>query len=311
MSLDPEIAWVLEKAASAKLPPYETLTPAEARKLYARSANVLDVAVEPMEVAEDRLVAGVPARLYAPAETGRPDPLMVYCHGGGWTIGSVATHDRLCRYLATLAGIRVLSVDYRLAPEHPAPAAFEDAWAVWREATHDPAAFGADSTRLIVGGDSAGGSLAALLAQRARDAGGRQPVLQVLFYPSTDLAGDHESIRRFGQGYLLTEPLIRWFLGHYVPDPAKRADPAVSPLRAATLAGLPRTHIQTAGYDPIQDEGEAYARALAEAGVAVEHRHFPGLVHGYAQLAGYAKAAKAALHDAAGAIRRAVHGARH
>lgn len=309
-ALDRDAAWVVEKAAKSKLPPFEVQTAAAARAQYAAGAHILALPPAPMEAVEDRRVPGpggsIPVRLYVPAFTGIADPLLVYLHGGGWTVGSVETHDRVARALAALAGCRVVSVEYRLAPEHPYPAGLDDAEAAWRALAADPAAFGADGARLAVGGDSAGGSLAAALCQRARDRGLARPRLQLLLYPSTDLVGDYPSRRRYASGYLLTESVIRWFVDNYVPDPARRAEPGASPLRAASLADLPPAHVQTAGFDPIQDEGIAYARALAAAGVAVEHRHYPGLIHSYAQLGGRLRAARPALAAAAAALRRAL-----
>jgi acetyl esterase len=309
-ALDRDAAWVVEKAAKTKLPPFEVQRAAAARAQYAVGAHILALPPAPMEAVEDRAVPGpagpVPVRLYVPAFTGVADPLLVYLHGGGWTVGSIETHDRVARQLAALAGVRVLSVEYRLAPEHPYPAGLEDAEAAWRAVAADPAAFGADPARLAVGGDSAGGSLSAALCQRARDRGLARPRLQLLLYPSCDLVGDYASRRRFAAGYLLTDTVISWFVDNYVPDPARRGEAGASPLRAASLAGLPPAHIQTAGFDPIQDEGTAYARALAAAGVAVEHVHYPGLIHSYAQLAGRIRAARPALAKAAAALRRAL-----
>ncbi len=312
MTLDPEIAWVLDRVAKSGQPPLETLSPAEARRLYARNAAVLDLPPAPMASIEMRAVPGpagpISIRLYSPPATGVPEPLLVFFHGGGWVIGSIETHDRTCRALAAQAACRVASVEYRLAPEHPFPAAVDDAFAAWRAIAGDAAAWGADERRIAIGGDSAGGSLTAAVCHLAKRAGAPAPRLQVLIYPSTDMSRDYPSHGRFGEGYLLTRDLRDWFGRHYLGSKSERADPRASPLRFGEFRGLPPAHIQTAGYDPIQDEGIAYAEALAAAGVAVEHRHYPGLVHGYLQLAGYAKAARTALGDAASALRAAFGG---
>jgi acetyl esterase len=312
MTLDPEIAWVLGRAAKSGQPPLETLSPSEARKLYARNAAVLDLPPAPMAAIEERSVPGpagpIPVRLYVPAETGIADPLLVFFHGGGWVIGSIDTHDRTCRALAAQAGCRVASVEYRLAPEHRFPAAIDDAFAAWRVIAGAAAEWGADGGRIAIGGDSAGGSLAATVCHLAQRASAPLPCLQVLIYPSADIRRDSASHARFAEGYLLTQSLREWFCGHYIAEASERADPRASPLAFGAFRGLPPAHLQTAGFDPIQDEGIAYAAALATAGVAVEHKHYPGLVHGYLQLAGYAKAARAAVGDAAAALSRAFRG---
>jgi len=197
-------------------------------------------------------------------------------------------------------------VDYRLAPEHPFPAAVEDCWAAWRAIAADAARWGADPAHIAVGGDSAGGNLAAVVAQLAKAAGTPAPCFQLLIYPAVDFVVSHPSIEAFGKGYLLTKSMIASFTGHYLPDPATHADPRASPLRAQTLAGLAPAFVQTAGFDPLQDEGAAYAEALAKAGVAAVHTRYPSLVHGYLQLAGFSPAARAAVDDAAAALKAAL-----
>ena len=238
-------------------------------------------------------------------KTGVEDPLLIYFHGGGWTIGDLDTHDRTCRYLAAQAGCRVLAVDYALAPENPFPAAVDDAMRVWRAVTSDPAEFGADASRIAIGGDSAGGNLAAVTTHLARAQGLPVPIFQMLIYPSTDLAGDYPSGTENADGFLLTGELIEWFVNHYIADVAKRSDPRASPLLFEDFSGLPPAFVQTAGYDPIRDQGTAYAEKLRGAGVPVDHRHYEDLIHGYLQLAGYIEPAKVALNDAAAALRAA------
>jgi len=239
--------------------------------------------IEMAQVA-DLDAAGVPVRLYVPF--GQPSALLVYLHGGGWTIGSIDGHDPLCRALAGGAGVRVLSVDYRLAPEHPWPAAVDDAVTVLRWVATGPSELRAAPRRSGVGGDSAGGALAALACQWLRE---HDPValpdVQILLCPNTDLAADTASMREKAVGFALDAELVRWFARQWVPDPDRWTDPRVSPLRAENLSGLPRALVVTAEHDPLRDEGEAYARRLAEAGVTTTLRRDPGLVHNPIMLA--------------------------
>ncbi|WP_293003503.1 alpha/beta hydrolase [Mycobacterium sp.] len=228
----------------------------------------------------------IPARHYRPATTD-PAPLVVFFHGGGWVIGDLDTHDPLCRLTARDAGVHVLSIDYRLAPEHPAPAAIEDAYAAFAWAGEHAAELGALPGKVAVGGDSAGGNLAAIVSQLARDEypQGPQPVLQWLIYPRTDFAAQTRSLSLFADGFLLTKADIDWFTEQYLGgsdiDPA---DPRISPLRAASLSGLPPVLITTAGFDPLRDEGNDYAAALRAAGVDVDLRSMGSLTHGFASL---------------------------
>jgi acetyl esterase len=251
---------------------------------------------------EDGSAGGVPSRLYLPAEASAPGPLLIYYHGGGWARGSLTTHDAGCRLLAHLSGVRILSVDYRLAPEHPFPAGADDALAAYAEVSTNAGDFGADTARLAVGGDSAGGNLAAVTAQSVRNRGLRPAAFQLLIYPVTDLAGKTESYRTFSTGFSLTERNMDWYADQYVPDPGRRDDPRVSPLRAASLAGLPPAYVATALADPLRDEGEAYARRLAEAGVRVALQRHP-LIHGFVNIGG-TRAARQALALTAGALRQ-------
>jgi acetyl esterase len=223
----------------------------------------------------------IPSRLYVPHAASAPGPLLVYYHGGGWVQGSVATHDASCRLLAHLSGVRVLSIDYRLAPEHPFPAAVDDAVAAYGWAAANAASLGGDPARLAVGGDSAGGNLAAIVAQAARDDDAvPAPVFQLLIYPACDLSRKADSVRTFADGFLLTESDMDWYMAKYVPDPAQRADPRVSPLLAEHLGGLPPAFVATCVPDPLRDEGEAYAARLREAGVPVALQRF-GQLHGF------------------------------
>jgi acetyl esterase len=229
----------------------------------------------------------IAARHYRPATTA-PTPLLVFYHGGGWTIGDLDTHDALCRLTCRDAEIHVLSVDYRLAPEHPAPAAVDDAYAAFRWAQEHAGDLGAIPGKVAVGGDSAGGNLAAVVCQLARDeddAQGRTPVLQWLIYPRTDFTAQTRSLSLFADGFLLTKRDIDWFTAQYLGGSAvEPTDPRVSPLLAADLSGLPPTLIATAGFDPLRDEGNRYAAALRDAGTPVDLRSTGSLTHGFASL---------------------------
>ena len=227
----------------------------------------------------------IPARHYRPA-TSDPAPLVVFYHGGGWVIGDLDTHDPLCRLTCRDAGLHVLSIDYRLAPEYPAPAAVEDAYASFTWAYEHAAELGAIPGKVAVGGDSAGGNLAAAVSQLARDDdGGPSPVLQWLLYPRTDFTAQTRSLSLFADGFLLTKTDIDWFteqyLGGSTVDPA---DPRISPLLAESLSGLPPALIATAGFDPLRDEGDSYAAALSAAGTHVDLRRMGSLTHGFASL---------------------------
>jgi acetyl esterase len=263
----------------------------------------------PMPVAETRDLTApgpagpIPLRLYRPAAEGAL-PVLVFFHGGGWVVGDIETHDTVCRHLANRAECVVVSVDYRLAPEHKFPAAVDDAYAATAWVADNAAALGADPVRLAVGGDSAGGNLAAAVSLMARDASAPRICYQLLIYPATDAAMRHESIARFAEGYVLTRSTMRWFYEQYLRSPDDAADWRVSPLVAPDLAGLPPALVMTAGYDPLCDEGDAYAERLAGAGVPVEHRRFSGQIHGFVTNGKIIRAAEVALDEAAAALKR-------
>jgi len=247
----------------------------------------------------------IPARLYVPGNlpAATAAPLLVYFHGGGWVIGDLDTHDGVCRFLAAAAGTAVLSVDYRLAPEHPFPAAVEDAWASFAWAVANAAGLGIDPARIAVGGDSAGGNLAAVVSLLARAGGGRMPAMQLLIYPPTDSAGDLPSRQLFAEGFLLTKDDMDIFERCYLPPGSDPTDPRVSILLAPDLTGLPPAYVATAGFDPLRDEGEAYARRMREAGVQVALRRHPGLIHSFANLTAISRSSRGAMLEAAGALR--------
>lgn len=245
----------------------------------------------------------IPARLYVGLGAPRPpQPLLVYYHGGGWVIGDLETHDGLCRFLAEHSGCRVLSIDYRLAPEHPFPAAVEDAVAAFAWAAEHAAELGADPARIAVGGDSAGGNLSAAVCLQTRG-DGPQPAMQMLLYPVTDAVGGQASRDVFAEGFLLTRNDMDWFEGHYIPDGCDEGDPRISMMRAPDVSNLPPAYVATAGFDPLRDEGEIYASRMREAGGKVALQRHPGLIHGFANLTAICPSARTAMLEVAGALR--------
>ena len=301
MTIDPQVQAYLEQAAA--LPPVETLTPAEARANSERAAPLL--AGPPLEVArvEDVDLGGVPGRLYAPA-TGERLPTVVYLHGGGWVVGSLDTHDSVCRRLADGAGCAVVAVDYRLAPEHRYPAAVEDAWNATRWLVERGGELGLDTERLAVAGDSAGGNLAAVVALKARDAG--IPLrLQVLVYPVTDADLETSSYVGNATGYGLTRSAMAWYWDHYCPDPERRLEADASPLRAPSLAGTAPALVVTCELDPLVDEGEAFARRLEAEGVPVTLVRYAGMIHGFARMYAVIDRSHELADQVTGALREA------
>ena len=247
-------------------------------------------------------IGELPARLYRPVAG--PAPLVVYLHGGGWTIGSLDSHDRMCRRLADGSGAAVLAIDYRLAPEHPWPALVNDTVAALRWVATAPAGLGEAPTAVAVAGDSAGGTLAALGCLRLRDEyPPALPDLQVLLYANTDLTGSQPSMREKATGWGLDAATVRFFNSQWVPDQARWSDPGVSPLHAPDLSGLPSALVVSAEHDPLRDESEVYARRLRDAGVQVELRREPGLIHGFMTLDEISPACAAAADRVAADLR--------
>jgi acetyl esterase len=276
------------------------MSPQEARvAMIARSAPYL---VNPPAVAEvvDRGIPGpagtLPVRIYKSGAPS-PAPVLVYFHGGGWVCGNLDTHDSLCRALANAARCVVVSVDYRLAPEHPFPAPVEDAYAATAWVSDNGARLGADPTRLAVGGDSAGGALAAAVCLMARDRGGPAITCQLLNYPATDYAFDTASYVENASGYQLTREGMIWFWNHYLATPADGCHPYASPLRAEDFSGLPPAIVITAEFDPLRDEGEEYARRLMAAGVPVHLLSYPGLIHNFVRMFPILEAGRAAIEE--------------
>jgi acetyl esterase len=284
------------------------LSPAEARTAF--DAMRVPLPGEPVLRIESRTIPGpagaIPVRVYANSTTAERAPAIAFFHGGGWVIGSLDTHDNFCRALANRTGSVVVSVAYRLAPEAPYPAAAEDCYAATCWIAEHGAELGADGARLAVAGDSAGGNLAAVVALLARDRGGPALRHQGLIYPVTDADFDRASYVANAEGHLLTRQAMQWFWNHYVPDAARRNDAYAAPLRAANLAGLPPATVQTAEYDPLRDEGEAYAARLRDAGVATTLTRYDGQIHGFAGMFEIFDAGKKALDELASALRAAL-----
>lgn len=303
MSLHPQVSALLERVSRSPLPLYHTVPPHVARRLYRDTRAAL--APKAPEVHETRLLVldgRIAVRAYRPS--GEVLPALVYFHGGGWVIGDLDTHDALCRQLAVGARCAVYSVDYRLAPEHPFPAAVEDCIAATQFISKNAAALRIDANRLAVGGDSAGGNLAAVVALHARDAGGPALAFQLLIYPATDQRCGFPSHRSNGKGYLLTSEGIEFFSRCYLPDRKALADWRASPLLAPSLARLPPAFVLTAGYDPLLDEGRTYAERLSREGVAAQYREYPDMVHGFLLFGGVLDTANAAVAECCAALAR-------
>jgi acetyl esterase len=308
MSLDVKVKAMLAQMAELAMPKLWELAPPAART--AMRSSVFRGGNEPIGNSEDRKIPGpagdIPVRVYSPVDAASDTlPGLVFFHGGGFVIGDLETHDDMCRVLSNQAGCRVVAVDYRLAPEHVFPAAVEDCWAATKFVAAHARDFGIDPARLAVGGDSAGGNLSAVVAQLAKQAGGPALVFQLLIYPVTQLGSSVEtrSMRENAKGYFLEKEGMDWFTRCYVPDPAHRDDPRVSPLLCKDLSGLPPAYVITAGYDPLRDEGKDYADALDRAGVSVTYVHYPSMVHGFFSFRSLVPKAKEALAAAAGALK--------
>jgi acetyl esterase len=308
MQLDTNVKSLLDMLAASGQPKLWDLTPPDARKMALQLTSMVE-GKEPIGKIENRTLPGpagpLPFRVYTPvAANDEPSGGIIYFHGGAWVFGDLDTHDGMCRALANESGCRLVSVDYRLAPEHKFPAAVEDAYAATEWIAAHAAELAIDPACLAVAGDSAGGNLAAVVCQKAKGSG-LKIALQVLFCPVTDIAADNQSRREFAEGYFLEGPLMRWAATHYLPAGVDLNDPRLSPLRAADLSGLPTAHIHTAGFDPLRDEGKAYADALERAGVKVHSVCHEHMIHHFYAMAGAIPHAHTAL-KAVGADVKAV-----
>lgn len=313
MPLDPQVEAFLRESAAAGLPPFHTMSPQDARvAMVARSAPFL-ASPEPVAGVEDRCLEGpdgpLTARVYTPFGTA-PFSILVYFHGGGWVLGNLETHDSLCRAVANAAGSIVVSVDYRLAPEHPFPAPVEDAYVATQWAARQAATFGGDADRLAVGGDSAGAAMATAVAMMTRDRGGASLAFQLLVYPVTDYSFDTRSYRENATGYMLTRDDMAWFWRLYLACEADGRHPCASPLRASNLRGLPPALVITAEFDPLRDEGEAYAEKLRTAGIPVKLTRYDGMVHNFVRMFPIIQRGREAIGEAALALQEAFGEAR-
>ena len=309
MALDDDAARVLELVRLSGRPPFEAVSPIEARALFLGGREVFSPEPQPVAETRDLTITGphgqsLALRLYR-ATGSTPDmelPGLVFFHGGGWVVGDLESHDTMCRHIANRAGCAVIAVDYRLAPEHKFPAAVEDCLTATEWLAENGNQLGIDRKRLAVGGDSAGGNLAAVVSLIARDRGTPKLCAQLLFYPALDFGMKQASYQRFAEGHLLTEATMRWFAEAYLRSPEDIGDWRVSPLRAADLSGLPPAYVLTAGYDPLCDEGIAYAQRLRQSAVPVQHRHVADQIHGFLLMGKIVRAADPALDDISTAL---------
>ncbi len=309
MSLDAIVKGLLDQMAATPQPKLWELTPVQGREMYRAMAQVLEPPAIAIGKIENLAMPGpageIKLRVYTPVASGATAlPGLVYFHGGGWVIGDLDTHDALCRTLANETGARVVAVDYRLAPEHKFPAAADDGFAAVKWVETNAATLGIDPNRIAVAGDSAGGNLAAVVCLMAKQKGGPRIVHQLLIYPVTQWKADTGSMNSFAEGYFLEKKTMHWFFDQYAPG-ADPNDWRVSPLAAADVSGLPRAYIVTAGFDPLKDEGKAYADKLNRAGVAAVYVDYPGMVHGFFNMQGVLPTSREAIADAAKAVRQA------
>ena len=308
LMLDTQAAALLQMMADRSVPPVHTLEPVDARRFYVERRSFTQPEPPGIGVVQDIAVPGpagkVQCRLYKPHNTGAALPVLVFFHGGGWVIGDLDTHDVLCRQLVAGAACAVLAVDYRLAPEHRFPGAVDDCLAVTQWVQAQGASLGLDGARIAVGGDSAGGNLAAVVSLCLRDLGGAAPLTQLLIYPATDMRQVAPSHTTNAQGYMLTRDSIEYFRAHYSPDATSWSDWRASPLLAPNLTGLPRALVITAGFDPLRDEGLQYADALSAAGNTVQYVCFERQIHGFITMSRVLDEAHAAVGLCTDALRK-------
>jgi acetyl esterase/lipase len=309
--LDPRIALMARFAARET--PFQHMTPAAARRTSGAALRLTTGRPRPLERVEHRLLPGpagaIPARVYHPPGLDAPRPLLLYFHQGGCVIGDLDWCESFCSLLAETARCRVLSVDYRLGPEHRFPAAQDDALAAYAWAAAHAEEIGGDPRRLAVGGDSAGGGLSAMICHEMKRREGPTPVLQLLIYPWVVALADNQSYRDYALGWPLSADGMRWFVAHYLNDDAEREDPRMSPLLEEDFTGLPPAVVATAGFDPLRDEGAAYAEKLQKAGVPVRYRCYETLSHTFTAFGGAVPAARWALEEIAVDLERAFTGA--
>jgi acetyl esterase len=313
-ALHPQTQAVLDALAAMKLTPPDQLPVEQARAQFMRSRAQFLMAPQAVGSIADRAIPGrageIPLRIYRPQGSAAEAllPALVFMHGGGWVFGNLDSHDPMCRELCNRSGCALVSVDYRLAPEHKFPAAFDDTLDAIRYLGREGASLGIDGTRLAAGGDSAGGNLAAAAAIAFRDQGGPRLALQLLLYPVTDLAMDTPSYTAFADGYMLTRERMRYFRDAYLSAPGQADDWRASPLRAGDLSRLPPALVITASHDPLVDEGRRYAERLNAAGVPATYTCYDGMVHGFMTMAGAIDDGRAAVAQAAAAVKAALAG---
>ncbi len=308
MALNPQAKAFLDMLASSGAPPIEQLPLAEARAVRSEMIEA-GGPEEPVAEVRNRSVPGpggpIAVRVYRPAKN-QTLPALIFFHGGGFVICNLDTHDRQCRSLANGSGCAVISVDYRLAPEHKYPAAVEDAYAATKYIAEHAAEFGVDPKRIAVGGDSAGGNLATVVSLLSRDRGGPRLKFQLLIYPVVDFYDESPSMQQYSKDHFLTRESMDWFTKSYLPSREAGLEPSASPMNATDFRGLPPAMILTAECDPLRDQGEAYARKLQAAGVPVNLKRYEGMIHPFFQFAAVLDTAKVALKDAASALRQAL-----
>ncbi len=309
MPLDPQCRALIEAAAGSA--PFDGSDHIAVRNGYAATISAFRHATGELNSVVDSAFPGpagdVPIRIYRPQGDGASlAPCLIFYHGGGWAVGDLDTHDHMCRHLAHGSGAVVISVDYRLAPEHKFPAGLADCIAAVHWVIDNAGKLEVDATRVAIGGDSAGGNLAAAVTIEMRDTGGPKLALQLLIYPAVDFTADNNSLRENATGYMLTREALEMFTDLYLPDRTTRSDPRASPLLCASHTDLPRAFVQTAEFDPLRDEGRAYAEALMAAGCPVEYKCYPGVIHGFARMGAKVDAGLTALDDACGVLREAL-----
>ncbi len=306
MTLDAQAKGLLDALTAQGMKSFEQMTVPESRETAQAFIGLQGDAEAVGEISDETIaVAGgkIPVRIYRPTGAG-PHPVMMYFHGGGFVFGDLGIVDKVCRTWCNAAQAAIVSVGYRKAPEHTYPTAAEDCYAATSWTVENAKRLGLDGQRIAVCGDSAGGNLATVVAMMARDRKGPKIVYQMLVYPVTDVGGDYPSRTENGEGYMLTSAAMKWFIGHYLPNPGDAENAYASPIRG-NLKGLPPATVVTAGFDPLRDEGDAYAKALSSAGVAVEHLRNPSMIHGFMWVMGVIGHARGVYDQAGQHLRRA------
>ena len=309
-TLDPRLQFLA--AGAARAPSMTTLSPPDARRTNAEALAMMTAPLDPGVSVQAISVPGadgeIPARVYRPSNQDPAMPLLVFAHFGGGVIGDLDTSHAFCGVLARIVRCPVLSVDYRLAPEHKFPAGLDDVLAAYRWGRDNAARFGAPEGQAAIGGDSMGGNFAAIICQDLKRAGEAQPALQLLVYPCTDVASETPSMTTYGEAFPLTKPIMDWFMQHYMGPTDDPADPRLSPLKSEDLSGLAPAVVVTAGFDPLVDQGEAYAKRLHDAGAPTVYRCYDSLAHGFTAFTGVVPAADVACREIAGLVREGLEG---